>query len=388
MRAPTVVETTKETRNMSITFTTRTTTRSTRPERVPIVVIGGGQAGLAIGYHLKRLGERFVILDTHPRTGDSWRRRWTSLRLFSPPRYASLPGLAIAVRHFPTRDEMGDYLEQYAAHFRLPIRHSVTVTRVSRLDDEFLVETTSGDLLAEQVVVASGPYQKPWVPAFATELSADITQLHSVEYSDPTQLIGDVLVVGAANSGVEIALESTGSGHRTVIAGRHPGQVPFDIESPIAKVAVPIVMFVFRHVLTLRTPMGRAARARQRGHGVNLVRRKLEDLDRVGVRRVGRIASVQDGRPVTTDGEALSPRTVVWCTGFDHSIDWLDLPIFGPDGEIEHDRGVPRAVSGLYFLGLEFQYAVASATIQGLDRDARHLLRQLKRRTAAAPAAA
>ena len=156
----------------------------------------------------------------------------------------------------------------------------------------------------------------------------------------------------------------------------------------MAKIAVPIVMFVFRHVLTLRTPMGRAARARQRGHGVNLVRRKLEDLDRAGVRRVGRIAGVRNGRPVTTEGEALSPRTVVWCTGFDHSIDWLDLPVFGPDGEIEHDRGVARAVSGLYFLGLEFQYAVASATIQGLDRDARHLLRQLKRRTAAAPAAA
>jgi putative flavoprotein involved in K+ transport len=356
-------------------------TTLTEPERVPIVVIGGGQAGLAMGYHLQRAEQRFVILDAQPRTGDSWRRRWTSLRLFSPPRYASLPGLPIAVRHFPTRDEMGDYLEQYAAHFRLPIRHDVTVTRVSRLDDEFLVETTSGNLLAEQVIVASGPYQKPWVPAFATELSMDIRQLHSLDYSDPTQLAGDVLVVGAANSGVEIALESAGSGHPTVIAGRHPGQIPFDIESPIAKVAVPIVMFVFRHVLTLQTPMGRAARARQRGHGVNLVRRKLADLDRGGVRRVGRIAGVEDGRPVTADGEALSPRTVVWCTGFDHSIDWLDLPVFGPDGEIEHDRGIARQVPGLYFLGLEFQYAVASATIQGLDRDARHVLRRLRRHT-------
>jgi putative flavoprotein involved in K+ transport len=321
-------------------------------------------------------------------TGDSWRRRWTSLRLFSPPRYSSLPGLPIAVRHFPSRDEMGDYLEQYAAHFRLPIRHDLTVTRLSRVDEGFLVETTSGDLLAEQVVVASGPYQKPWVPALATELNPDIAQLHSAEYADPTQLSGDVLVVGAGNSGAEIALESANSGHRTVIAGRHPGQVPFDIDSPMAKVAVPIVMFVFRHVLTLRTPVGRAARARQRGHGVNLVRRKLEDLDRGGVRRVGRIAGVRDGQPVTTEDEALSPQTVVWCTGFDHTIDWLDLPVFGPDGEIEHDRGIPRQVPGLYFLGLEFQYAVASATIQGLDRDARYVLRQLRRRTAAELAAA
>jgi putative flavoprotein involved in K+ transport len=364
-------------------MSTSPTTRTTGPDRIPVVVIGGGQAGLAMGYHLQRAGAQFVILDTHPRTGDSWRRRWASLRLFSPPRYASLPGLPIAVRDFPTRDEMGDYLEQYAAHFRLPIRHDTTVARVSRREDGFLVETSSGDLLADQVVVASGPYQKPRVPAFASALSADIRQLHSVEYADPTQLIGDVLVVGAANSGVEIALESAGAGHPTVIAGRHPGQIPFDIESPIGKLAVPLVMFVFRQVLTLRTPMGRAARARQHGHGVNLVRRKVADLDRAGVRRVSRIAGVQDGRPVTTEGEALSPRTVVWCTGFDHTVDWLDLPVLGPEGEIEHDRGVARQVPGLYFLGLEFQYAVASATIQGLDRDARYLLRQLQRRTRA-----
>jgi putative flavoprotein involved in K+ transport len=364
-------------------MSTTSTTRTIRPERLSIVVIGGGQAGLAMGYHLQRAGERFVILDAQPRSGDSWRRRWTSLRLFSPPRYASLPGLPIAVGHFPSRDEMADYLEQYATHFRLPIRHEVTVTRLSRLDDGFLVETTSGDLFAEQIVVASGPYQKPLVPAFAAELNADITQLHSAAYSDPTQLIGDVLVVGAGNSGAEIALEAANSGHRTVIAGRHPGQVPFDIDSPMAKLAVPIAMFAFRHVLTLRTPMGRAAKARQRGHGVNLVRRKLKDLDRAGVRRVSRIASVRDGRPVTTEDEALSPRTVVWCTGFDHAIAWLDVPVFGPHGEIEHDRGVASQVPGLYFVGLEFQYAVASATIQGLDRDARYVLRQLRRRAAA-----
>ena len=369
---------------MSVTSTLCTT----GPERIRTAIIGGGQAGLVMGYHLQRAGERFVILDAQPRTGDSWRRRWTSLRLFSPPRYASLPGLPIQVRHFPSRAEMGDYLEQYAAHFKLPIRHNVLVTRVSRQSDGFLVETTSGNSLAEQLVVASGPYQKPWVPAFATELNADVRQLHSVEYTDPTQLVGDVLIVGAGNSGVEIALESAASGHRTVIAGRHPGQVPFDIESRIGKVAVPIVMFVFRHVLTLRTPMGRAARARQRGHGVNLVRRKLEDLDRSGVRRVGRIAGVRDGRPITTEDEALAPHTVVWCTGFDHTIDWLDLPVFGPDGEVEHDRGVARKVPGLYFLGLEFQYAIASATIQGLDRDARYVQRQLRRRAARDVAAA
>jgi putative flavoprotein involved in K+ transport len=354
--------------------------------RVGTVVIGGGQAGLTMGYHLKRRLDRsrrerdaFVIVEADGRVGDSWRRRYDSLRLFSHPKYASLPGWPIAVRTCPTRDEMADYLEAYAKRFDLPVRTGVRVQRVSRHEDGFAVETSSGRLLASTVVVASGEYVVPRSPSFAGELDPSVKQLHSIDYRAPAQLApGGVLVVGAANSGTDVALEAVRAGHRVWLAGRHPGQVPVDIDSPSAKLVLPLVMFAFRHVLTLRTPMGRRARAYHAEHGVNLVRNKLAHLDAAGIERIGRITGVVDGRPVTADGFSPDVRTVVWCTGSTADHSFLDLPVLGADGRPVHDRGVSPE-PGLYFIGLEFQFAIASATIQGLDRDARYVLRAMDR---------
>ena len=209
-------------------------------EVVPTVIIGGGQAGLAMGYHLKLAGEPFVIIDAGQRVGDSWRARWDSLRLFSLPRYASLPGWPIKTDSFPTRDEMADYLEAYAEHFDLPVRTDTRVERLTRTDEGFLLETSAGPLRAGRVIVASGAYQTPRIPAFADELDPAITQLHSSRYRNAGQLLdGPVLIVGAANSGADIALESAAAGHPTWMAGRHPGQVPFRIETRRAKVLVP-----------------------------------------------------------------------------------------------------------------------------------------------------
>ncbi len=349
---------------------------------VQTVVIGGGPSGLVMGYYLSRSGEDFVVLEADARIGDSWRRRYDSLRLFSTPTYASLPGWRIApAATFPTRDEMADYLEAYAARFRLPVHTGTAVRRVSRAPDgRFLVETSRGDYRAERVVVAAGMHQVPQVPAVAAELDPAIRQLTSISYRNPEQLApGGVLVVGAGNSGTDIALEAAAAGHPTWIAGRHPGQVPFDIDSPASRPAIAVAMFAFRHVLTLRTPMGRKQRAAHTGHGVNLVRNKLADLDAAGITRIGRIDAVEDGRPVSTDGIRPDVSTVVWCTGSrpDHS--FLDLPLeYGDDGLPRHDRGVAEE-PGLYFLGLSFQFALASETIQGLARDARWVVRQLRR---------
>jgi putative flavoprotein involved in K+ transport len=352
-------------------------------DRIGTVVIGGGQAGLVMGYYLRRLDESFVVLEGDARVGDSWRRRYDSLRLFSPPRYASLPGLRIPVEDCPTRDEMADYLEQYVARFELPVRTGVRVTRVSRYagpGQGFLVETDGGDYLADRVVVATGAHVRPHRPAFADRLDPAIRQLHSLEYSNTGQLAdGTVLVVGAANSGTDVALEAAGA-HRVVLAGRHPGQVPVDIDSPKGRMVLPIVMFVFKHVLTQRTPMGRKRMAELSQHGVNLVRNKLAHVDAAGVERIGRIEDVRDGYPVTTDGEVLTDvSTVVWCTGSGPDHRWLDLPVFGEDGKPRHDRGIATDEPGLMFIGLDFQYAVASGTIQGLDRDARYLVRHIRR---------
>jgi putative flavoprotein involved in K+ transport len=352
-------------------------------DRVGVVVVGAGQAGLAMAYYLRRRGEDFVVLDGNDRVGDCWRGRYDSLRLFSLPRYASLPGLRIGTKDCPNRDEMADYLEQYAVHHELPVRTGVRVTRLSRDGDGFVVETNVGDWRADQVVVAAGMHSTPRWPSFAGELDPSIRQLHSLDYRNPAQLRdGTVLIVGAANSGTDVALE-VGKTHRTLLAGRHPGQVPVDIDSTVGHVFTPVVMFLFKYVLTRRTPMGRKAIANALKNGLPLTRNKLDHLDAAGIERLSRIDGVRDGKPVTVDGDVFDDVTnVVWCTGSDPDHSWIDLPVFGDDGRPRHERGVASDVPGLYFLGLDFQYAIASASIQGVGRDARFLVKHLTRHAA------
>lgn len=352
----------------------------TRPIRVHTVVVGGGQAGLLMGYQLRRLRDDVVILDALRRVGDSWRQRYDSLRLFSTPRYASLPGWRIPVSGCPTREEMADYLEAYALRFELPVLSGVMVLRVARVEGAsgFSVETTTGTYLADRVIVAAGAHRRPLLPVFASQLDPGIRQLHSLDYRDPGQLAaGGVLVVGAANSGTDLALEAVASGHETWIAGRHPGQVPIDIDNPNAARTIPIAMFVLRRVLTRGTPWGRRAYTRLDGHGVNLVRNKLEDLEDAGVTRIGRITQVVEGRPGTADGVFPDVQTVLWCTGSGPDFGFLDVPgALDADGHAVHRRGL-SPVDGLGFLGLDFQYSAASSTIQGLTQDARYLRRHL-----------
>jgi putative flavoprotein involved in K+ transport len=351
-------------------------------ESIPTVIIGGGQAGLVMGYHLQRLGEPFVVLDAQPRIGDTWRNRWDSLRLFTPPSYSNLPGWPLQVGSFPTHTEMADYLEAYARHFDLAVRTGVRVNRLSRSDDSFRLETSHGELRASRVVIATGGYQTPVVPDFATELAAEISHLHSSAYRNPSQLTGAVLVVGAGNSGAEIALESIQSGHPTWLAGRHPGEVPFRIESTLGRQLVRLVMFAFRRVLTLDTPMGRKFHATAIHHGKPLVRTRASDLENAGVQRVGRITEIRDGLPVTENDEVLKPQTVIWCTGFRPDFSWIDFPVAGEGGYPAGERGV-SPVTGLFFIGQEFQYSVASSTIQGLDQDARYLMRSMAKQRSA-----
>jgi len=352
---------------------------------IDTVVIGAGPAGLVAAYHLQRARVPFVVLDANGRVGDSWRARYDGLRLFSLPRYASLPGWRIPVRGFPTRDEMADYVEAYAARFDIPVRTGVQVRRVGRAGAGFTVETGTDTYTCAKVVVAAGIHTRPVVPALARDLDPGIAQLHSLEYRNPGQLAsGGVLVVGAANSGTDIALESAAAGHSTWLAGRHPGQLPVNIDRRSAQVLTPAFMFAHRHVLTLDTPMGRRMAQQLRGHGVTLIRNKLADLDAAGIVRIGRITDVRNGRPASDDGAQPDVATVVWCTGSrpDHS--FLELPVFAADGAPLHKRGVTPE-TGLYFLGLQFQYALASSTLQGLDRDARHIVRHLLRCRTAAP---
>jgi putative flavoprotein involved in K+ transport len=352
------------------------------PEQFDTVVIGGGQAGLSVGYHLARQGQRFMILDASGRIGDAWRRRWDSLRLFTPARYSGLPGWPFPAPawSYPTKDQVADYLEAYAARFELPVRTGVRVDRLSRDGDRYMVASGARRFQADHVVVASGAYQRPRIPAFADGLDPGIVQLHSNDYRGPSQLQeGGVLVVGAANSGVEIALELSGD-HRTWLSGRHPGQEPFG-GSRKDRLVLPVVWFMTSHVLTMRTPMGRMARQRFHGRGIPLARTNRQRLDRAtGIQRVPRTAGVRGGLPVLDDGRVLEVANVVWCTGFVPDFGWIDLPVFDQDGGPVHHRGVVESEPGLYFLGLLFLYALSSPLVGGVGRDAEHIARQIASR--------
>jgi len=354
-------------------------------ERFETIVVGGGQAGLSVGYHLSRRGLPFVILDASERIGDAWRNRWDSLRLFTPARYDGLDGMPFPARphSFPTKDEMADYLESYARRFQLPVRTGVRVDDLTRRDGGFELRAGERRFRAENVVVAMGNHQQARVPAFAAELDPAIVQLHSREYRNPGQLReGPVLLVGAGNSGSEIAMELAGR-HAVRMSGRDVGQLPFRPRSQVGRIMGPIVLrFLFHRILTVDTPLGRKTRPNVLTHSGPLIRVKRRDLDRAGVEHVPRTVGVRDGLPVLEDGRLMEVANVIWCTGFEPGFSWIDLPIHG-EHEPEHRSGIVPDTPGLYFVGLLFLHAMSSEMIHGVGRDAERVARIVEQRVRA-----
>jgi putative flavoprotein involved in K+ transport len=345
-------------------------------ESFDTIVIGGGQAGLTTAYYLAQQKRDFVILDANQRTGDSWRNRWDSLRLFTPARIDGLPGMRFPApgSTFITKDEMADYVEAYASHFDFPIRHGVKVDGLSRDGDCFLISSGDKRFVASNVVVAMSNCQVPWVPPSAAELDRDIVQIHSKEYKNPSQLRdGPVLVVGAGNSGADIAIEVVQS-HPTLMSGKESGHIPFRIETFVARnLLVRLVRFIGHRVLTVKTPIGRKVRSKMLHKAPPLVRVKPKDLVAAGVERVPRVVGAQDGRPVLEDGHVVDVSNVVWCTGFRPGFSWIDLPILGDRQEPDHEGGIVASQPGLYFVGLHFLYSMTSETINGVPRDAKRI---------------
>lgn len=353
------------------------------------IVVGGGQAGLAIGFLLARRQHRdILILDAHARVGDAWRRRWDSLRLFTPAKYDGLPGLPFPgdPLAFPTKDEMADYLETYAERFELPMLLGVRVERVRRGESGFVVEAGARAWTARNVVIASGGHQLPHVPAFAADLDPSILQLHSDDYRNPSELRpGPVLVVGLGNSGAEIAMDVHGE-HPTTVAGTPGGQLPFRHGRALARFGLPIIRFAGLHVLSYGSPIGRRVLPGFAHRAAPLIRTRLADLDAAGVARVGRVTGIDGGLPVV-DGRPLEVADVIWCTGYRDDLGWLDLPAIDEEGRLRQQRGVVGDVPGLYAVGLDLLYALVSATLPGLGRDAAYLARRMGR-DAVEPAAA
>ncbi|MGH7512978.1 MAG: flavin-containing monooxygenase [Gemmatimonadales bacterium] len=352
-------------------------------EAIDTVVIGGGQAGLSMGYHLARKGVQFTILEANQRIGDSWRQRWDSLRLFTPARFDGLNGMPFPgdANAFPTKDEMADYLEAYAARFSLQVRTGVRVDRVSKAKDGSLVVTAGHRRIqARNVVVAMADFQRPRIPAFASGLNRDIVQFHSSAYRSPDQLRpGAVLIVGVGNSGAEIAREVVLAGRETYISGKVNGELPFDISGLAARLVLARLIFrvVFFRLLRLDTPLGRKAHAKVAGKATPLIRVKSKDLDAYGVARVPRTAGVCDGLPLLEDGRTLAVSNVIWSTGYEPGFSWIDLPVFDGQGRPVHTRGVCTAEPGLSFVGLHFLYALASSMIHGVGRDAAYLAERI-----------
>ncbi|MEP6851968.1 MAG: NAD(P)-binding domain-containing protein [bacterium] len=362
-------------------------------QHVETLIIGAGQAGLATGYHLKRRGRRFLILDGNARVGDNWRQQWDTLRLYTPAKYDGLPGLPFPADrwHCPHKDEVGDYLERYALCFDLTVRTSTRVEGLKERPDGGYLAMIGGETIScDNVVVATGTFGRtPNEPAFAAGLDSSIQQLHSSQYRRPTQLQpGPVLVVGASHSGLDIAYELA-EFRTTILCGPSCGNIPFRPESRRSRVMLPVAVFAFKHVLTRRTPMGRKMMTEVRLHGGPAFRIKQDDLDRRGViRNQARMTGVLDGRPQLDDGSIVEVSNVVWCTGFKQVFDWIRLPILDEHGWPVEYRGVVDAARGLYFCGLSFQYAFSSMVFPGIGRDADYVARQIVARAAAVNRAA
>jgi len=270
----------------------------------------------------------------------------------------------------------------------LPVTTGVQVGGVSQHDAGYVVTAGDRRIVTDNVVVATGGYQTPAVPGFAGALDPGIVQLHSSEYRNQQQLSpGGVLVVGAGNSGAEVAIESA-PGHETWISGRDPGHIPFHIEGTASRLLLErlVLRGVFYRVLVTSNPIGRRIKPRFLAKGGPLIRIKPKEIAAAGVERVPRVAGVKDGRPVLEDGRVIEAANVVWCTGFRHDFAWIDVPAIR-EGIPPNDRGVVKGAPGLYFVGLEFQYALASGMVHGTGRDGEHIAKiiaQREGRTAAA----
>ncbi len=360
--------------------------------RVQTVVIGAGQAGLSVGYHLARRGLEFVILESHQRIGDSWRQRWDSLRLFTPAKFDGLAGMPFPAHpdSFPTKDQMADYLEAYATRFKLPVQTGMKVESLSKRKGGYTVIAGDRQFEADHVVVAMSDYQKWRTPPFARELDPAIAQLHSAEYRNLSQLKpGGVLVVGAGNSGADIALEAARGGHQTWMSGRDVGHVPFRIDGSAGLMFLDrlVLRGVFHRLFTVRTPVGRTIRNKMLSMGGPLIRVKPKDFQTAGVERVPRTVGAQNGRPLLADSRVLDVTNVVWCTGFHPGFSWIDLPVFGENGRPHQERGVVANEQGLYFVGLLFLYAASSVMIHGVGRDADYIAATISSRVRAQRAA-
>lgn len=343
---------------------------------VDVLVIGAGKSGLALAYFLKDTSLRYLLVDANTHIGDSWRKRYDSLQLFTPRSFSALPGLKMAgdQEDYPTKDEIAGYLEHYAQEFALPMQLDVTVDQLTKNGDTFTVKTKNEMFTAKHVVIATGPHQTPLIPAFAKNADESVLQCHSSLYTNPTQVTpGPVLVVGAGNSGAQIAIELSDSHQVTLAAAKKIKYVPSQMfHKSIFWWANNIGYFR----VTINSPVGRYLQFK----GDPVVGGCIKSYIKNGrIDLKPRVSDINGANVSFSDGTTVQVKTIIWATGFCYDYSWINIPgVLGESGEPIHKRGITD-VPGLYFLGLSWQHTWSSGAIFGAANDAKFLLKHILR---------
>jgi putative flavoprotein involved in K+ transport len=339
-------------------------------DRLEVIVVGAGQAGLAIGFFLARQGRRFLILEAADSVGAAWQDRWDSLALFTPRRYDALPGLAFPgdPDGYPTRDEVVSYLRAYAETYQLPVIFDSAVRSLTPIDDGFQLEYNGRTVTADQVVVATGPFQLPLIPALAGQLSTEVVQMHSTGYRHPRDIpAGTVLVVGGGNTGFQIATELTGTHSVHLSVGSRQTPLPQkiwrrDLFWWLTKTGL--------LNMTVDSRLGRRLRTRE-----TLIGSSPRQLRRLGVDLHPRAVSASPNTVSFADDTQLRVDAVVWSTGYQPDYSWIEAPVLDAEGRVRHHKGVTD-LPGLYFLGLSWQHTRGSALLGWVKDDAEYIATQ------------
>lgn len=349
------------------------------PSTHPILIIGAGQAGLAMAFHLKRLGLPCAIIDGHARVGDAWRTRWDSLKLFSPAKYSALPEWPFAGDpwRFPDKDEVADRQENFARHhgFELFMRHRVEELRATTNGFALRVRDLGSDTVqewqAKVVVVATGAFATPWRPTFAQDADPDTFQIHVATYQRPADLLdGPAVVVGTGASGTQVAAELSAS-RKVYLAGPETGHMPRRF---LGKDFYWWLYTTGMARLRRDTWLGRRLLKDHEGADALIGASLKEIAERHGLIRRDMLTGFKDGKPTFDDGESADDiRSIVWATGYRNDYSWIKLPIFNENGQPIHHRGVVKDAPGLYFLGLKFLSKAHSANLGGVAEDAEYL---------------
>ncbi|MEM5014529.1 NAD(P)/FAD-dependent oxidoreductase [Niallia taxi] len=340
------------------------------------IIIGAGQAGIAIGYFLKKSSKKFLILDKNSEVGKSWQERYDSLVLFTPRMYSSLPGMEMqGDKHgFPTKNEVVSYLKKYVQQYDLPIKLDAVVINVSKKNDYYLVITNKEKFLTKNLVIATGPFQTPNFPAFSKKLSDKTFQLHSSEYINPTQLAdGNVLVVGGGNSGAQIAVELSKQ-RETYLS--HSKRFMF---FPLIFNNKSIFWWFDKFGILKASNSSVIGRVLQKKGDPIFGYELKNEIKKKNVVLKERVSDVNNDKIIFNDLSALTFNNIIWATGFKYELPWLNISnLYDNEGNVIHERG-KTPIDGLYFIGLPWQYRRGSALLQGVGYDAEYIVRHINK---------